>query len=419
MLSFGMLLMPTMYRSHSNFQMSSGCAWGSMNIFMNQCWADMAARQNLYNVPIMNFGNFSPYGVPSSMNYLLDPGYAVAQWIGAGIASGQGGIQMPTLTNSDSNSSGLSDEEKKAKEQYNKLNLLLKTYCQNASRTGASIQSEMSEAIKGKTTWTEKLDALKEIYKKIDKNELKKTLATLESSNPKVNYRSALKNIGYDFNNDNSYSHNCNDKYIEDVKKLNNDDDIDNITKTLDKYAKSSDKDNHILNFISTWNDIDADTNLVDYAISKANPSEEGEEANTEVVTNLVNALVKKGNDIKSDPALSSTTKTELGSYIIDLKSELTNITSEDADTRNSSVNSFRQAFDDLYAALRIAETKIIQKQVKDDFGFTADIADDDTDFINETDLLVEETIEDLKTKEGLDETRLSDIKTNKIQLTA
>lgn len=419
MLSFGMLLMPTMYRSYSNYQMSNGCIWGSMNLHMNQCWADIAARQNLYNVPIMNFGNFLPYSNISSMNYLLDPGLAAAQWLGAQMSNSGNIFQninlnnLPGLPTSDG-TSGLSDEEKKAKKEYDKLNLLIKAYCDNTSREGAELKKEMQEALKGKTTWTEKLDVLKDIYKKTDKAELEKALATLESSNPKVNYRTALKNIGYKFDNSN-----CNDKYIEDVKKLKEEDNVENITKALEKYAKANDANNHILNFISTWNDLDTDTNLVDYAISKANPTGEDDEPETELITNLVNALVKKGNDIKTDPALSTETKTNLGQYIDDLKNELTGITSENSDTRSSSVNSFKQAFDDLYTALRIAETKIIQKQIKEDYGFTADIASDDTDFINDENLVLEETIKDLTETEEIDSTRLEDIKNNKIKLTA
>ena len=51
----------------------------SANILMNQAYADIQARQNLYMTPIMSFNNFVPYTIPSvSMDYLVNPNYGLA-----------------------------------------------------------------------------------------------------------------------------------------------------------------------------------------------------------------------------------------------------------------------------------------------------------------------------------------------------
>ena len=123
-----------------------------------------------------------------------------------------------------------------------------------------------------------------------------------------------------------------------------------------------------------------------------------------------------KAEDIKSDPALTTDTKTYIQDNINSLKEELGLITSTDETIRDNSVNSCKQAFNDLYITLKIAETKIIQKQVKEDYDFTSDIANDDTDIIDDN-TFIEETLNDLE-YETAETNRLNDIKT-KITLNA
>lgn len=58
----------------------------SANILMNQAYADMQARQNLYMTPVMSFNNFVPYGMPSfgmnlfNSNYGLSPLNEYSNW---------------------------------------------------------------------------------------------------------------------------------------------------------------------------------------------------------------------------------------------------------------------------------------------------------------------------------------------------
>ena len=47
---------------------------GSMNIHMNQAWADIQARSTLYMTPTMGFGNFMEYGMPNGgLNFYVIP----------------------------------------------------------------------------------------------------------------------------------------------------------------------------------------------------------------------------------------------------------------------------------------------------------------------------------------------------------
>ena len=63
---------PGMNFSFSTYEMTNGSLQSSMNCLMNQAWADMSARRELYFYPQYSFNNFSEYMNNFSNNYLLD-----------------------------------------------------------------------------------------------------------------------------------------------------------------------------------------------------------------------------------------------------------------------------------------------------------------------------------------------------------
>lgn len=417
MLNFGMLLMPTMYRSYSNYQMTSGCLWGSMNLHMNQCWADISARQNLYNVPILNFANFSQYGVFSSMNYLLDPGYTAGQYMSLQMTSqgGLAGMQMPTMPTNTGGPSGLSEEDKVAKKQYEKLKLLLDTCLKKAGRGIRDDDKEfVQEALKKSGKWSEKLDALKEAYKKFDENVIKKSMTQLQSTDKKIDYTTLLKDIGYNFDNGNSYKTNCNDEFKEIIQSIMNDDDYEELNELIETLKT----ENNILNLISTWNDTYSDIgetrNILEYILEKS--QEEGNTLDGNIVPDLADALIEKAKEIASDCRLSTETKAYIKDLYTTLDMKKNDLYGPGATETNTSF--LLEKFNNLYMALRLAEIKMAQEDMQTEYGFIADISSNDNDFIKDQNLLIEETMQDLKDNEGFQESELTD-HAAKIKLTA
>ena len=410
MLNFGMLLTPTMYRSNLNYQMTSGSLCGSMNLHMNQCWTDLSARQNLYNVPIMNFGNFTPYNSFSTMNYLLDPGYAATQYIGMQMSSGQGvsigSTQMPTIKSGLIGVSGTSEDEKTVKKQYEKLQLLLKNCLNLAGRAIAQTDRESIEkALKKNGKWSEKLDALKEAYKKLDEKVIKKSITQLQSEDKKIDYQTLLKDIGYNFDNNNSYNSDCNDNLKGTLKEFADKCNYDGLR----EYVKDLDlKTTNVLNLISTSNDYQI--GLVSSLIG----SDVG-------IPKLTNALIEKAESIKEDVRLSKETISDIEDLITSLKENLNEIYDNPSSTLIDSQEAhipLINDFYDLYLILRLAETKMAQQTLQNDYGFTADISKKNSNFIKDDNLLIEETIQDLVNEDCFTEDEINQ-ELNKIKLTA
>lgn len=233
----------------------------------------------------------------------------------------------------------------------------------------------------------EKLEALKDLYKSLNKNKLEKALLDLPE------YKEALRFAGYNLNGVNKED----DKELKkNLNKLET-----NITSYNADFGGLVDlaTSENILRVVSYWNDTHSDENSRSIIRLVANhlPTKDDEKTNHKtLVTNLANALVNKADDLKSELE---------GSYpkLDAAKQKVANASNKIKDTATctkENLTALANAFDELYAMLRMMEAERIRNNIKTKYNFINDISSTDTDFVND-DLVVKATKEDLN-KEGI-----------------
>ena len=140
------------YPSAVNYDMCTSNPWNSMNLFFNQAWADLGARQNLYNVQAYDFSNSYLYGNINFNSHLIDPRFTLGQMNWQNMQNGMpnmfgadGSFNAPWANNSWSNnpwggnwgwnggstsgnsgSTPQTPEERDAQRKYNKLLTVIK-----------------------------------------------------------------------------------------------------------------------------------------------------------------------------------------------------------------------------------------------------------------------------------------------------
>ncbi len=407
------------------YDLSSGSQWGSMNIHMNQAWADMQARSTLYMTPTMGFGNFMEYGMPNGgLNFLCDPGYTIGQWQwnqnnmgGCGFGNfGMNGMNWGNNpwgnfgwqggNTSGSNPSAATPEERAAQKKYNKLLALVKQLASDDSKLPAARKEALDEIAKhpvGKT-YKEKLESLKAEYNRVSKEDIKKFLTsnaaksftTDGSTNNANSFYNKLQKVGFEFENS-AVDSEVSGLYdvISQIKDTQENYQNNNIL--ADLAAKTGTYD--ILDVISSWNtqkkDSTGEEKRIITLIKKgydALPS--GETGNgarssvkTGVISPIVNGLIDRARGLKS--GLDSASQTKLTEAMTKLERAYNN-TDATVDPNLST------AFDELYVLTRKAAIAQLRAEIKEAYGTI------DPDLFNDT-LFEAETIADLKA-EGFNE---------------
>lgn len=407
------------------YDLSSGSQWGSMNIHMNQAWADMQARSTLYMTPTMGFGNFIEYGMPNGgLNFLCDPGYTIGQWQwnqnnmgGCGFGNFDmngmnwgnnpwGNFGWQGGNSSGSNPSAATPEERAAQRKYNKLLALVKQLASDDSKLPAARKEALDEIAKhpvGKT-YKEKLESLKAEYNRVSKEDIKKFLTsnaaksftTDGSTNNANSFYNKLQKVGFEFENS-AVDSEVSGLYdvISQIKDTQENYQNNNIL--ADLAAKTGTYD--ILDVISSWNtqkkDSTGEEKRIITLIKKgydALPS--GETGNgarssvkTGVISPIVNGLIDRARGLKS--GLDSASQTKLTEAMTKLERAYNN-TDATVDPNLST------AFDELYVLTRKAAIAQLRAEIKEAYGTI------DPDLFNDT-LFEAETIADLKA-EGFNE---------------
>lgn len=407
------------------YDLSNGSQWGSMNIHMNQAWADMQARSTLYMTPTMGFGNFLEYGMPNGgLNFLCDPGYTIGQWQwnqnnmgGCGFGNfGMNGMNWGNNpwgnfgwqggNTSGSNPSAATPEERAAQKKYNKLLALVKQLASDDSKLPAARKEALDEIAKhpvGKT-YKEKLESLKAEYNRVSKEDIKKFLTskaaksftTDGSTNNANSFYNKLQKVGFEFENS-AVDSEVSGLYdvISQIKDTQENYQNNNIL--ADLAAKTGTYD--ILDVISSWNtqkkDSTGEEKRIITLIKKgydALPS--GETGNgarssvkTGVISPIVNGLIDRARGLKS--GLDSASQTKLTEAMTKLERAYNN-TDATVDPNLST------AFDELYVLTRKAAIAQLRAEIKEAYGTI------DPDLFNDT-LFEAETIADLKA-EGFNE---------------
>ncbi len=409
--------------------LSSGSEWGSMNIHMNQAWADMQARSTLYMTPTTNWGAFCDYGMPSGgMNFLIDPNYTIGQWQwnnnnncgfnwgnfngGFGNMSNPwGNLGWNGGNTSGSGSTAQTPEERAAQKKYNKLLSLVKQLASDDSKLPAARKEALDEIAKhpiGKT-YEEKLNNLKAEYDRVNKEEIKKFLASKasikfgiagENATEANSFYGKLQGVGYEFDNS---------KVDSEISGLY--DVISQIKDTQENYQNSSILADlaartgtyDILDVISSWNtqkkdSTAGDKRIIDLIKKGYDALPSGETGNparnsvkTGVISPVVNGLINRARDLKD--SLDSASQAKITAAMTKLETAYNN-TNDKVDPNMSA------AFDELYVLTRKAAIAQLRAEIKESYGAI------DPDLFNDT-LFEAETVADLKA-EGFTDTAIN-----------
>lgn len=423
------------YVPMQTYDMCSGSISGSMNLFANANWDDLIARQHLYDVPLMSFNNFMPYGnVGGGMDYLLNPAYTMEQmrWANnSGFGGGFGGFggtfgggfgTSPWSNwgwNGSTNGGSSSNETSEDRTNKRKYNTLLSLVKQLAKYDGlTNVQKDTLEAAikntKGKPE--EKYNNLKEAYDSIGADTVREFLVNadklgttkdLKGKEGENSFQARLVDSGYDF--DNTWADDNIDSLHDAIKTLKDNNgnlESNEILGALQaKMNNSSDVDKgqtDILDIISTWNtaykdSADNDKRIISYIAEYYNgisDEETRKTAKAKVLDPVVKSLVSKARAVKG--SLDADSRNAIEDAITEVNSALNNSTT----TVDSKLS---DAFDELYLLTRLGAMNELRAQIKGMYG------DVDPEVFNDT-LFEAETVEDL-TAEGFASDDISTVK--------
>lgn len=356
--------------------MLSATPFGSMNLMYNQCYADSTARWYMNN-PLVNNFMFTPY----SFNMGLNPEFV---WYQTGFNmfnnAGAWNVQQPfspwgwyqQTTNNNSNSNTTDPEQKaeneKYTQQYTKLQNLLKGILILNDGTdednflGTKLDAEIAKCAKEKTP-KEKYEALKKVYEAyckeydikesdiqayLEKCSLEISIGISESK--KATIHELLRQSGYKgFNvtKNTQIAVNNIDSQIKALGDPQGDLSALNISET------------DVLAVISAYNDTKGD--LIDNVMKAVNGISDPQQRGTAEsgVRSLITALISRANDLKNSRYLDEKTKENITEAIKALNVKTIGNTEY-----------FKMAFNDLYVLTRLANARIIEKSLNNQFGF-------------------------------------------------
>ena len=326
----------------------------TMQSFQNGSWMMGSNYAGGFNFP--GFGNFG-FGSPW--------GNFQSPW---GTQDGQGGAGQ-----------GKTAEEKLQYAQYDKMKKILNEYKKVASDSEkAYIEEAMSKS--GKID--EKLQALKDVSKKLDSSVIKESLLSMDP------YKAQLIKSGL------KVAKNDADQNLKTNLKLAAADLKAGNAETLTSSVITNDAEPNILNILSTWNDTHntaSDKNIIRLVASSI-PSKADEQTHHKAaVEHIAKSLVAYVEKVKSD--LNTENLSQL-----DASAEAVTeawATASKSFTKDN-VNKLAAKIDDLYARLRLIEAEKIRNNIQKDYKFVNDMTG--KDIVNDK-LIVSETVKDLKSE--------------------
>lgn len=421
----------------------------SINLFWNQQMMKNSADAMMFMTPSFNSSIFEYPDFCTFGNNLLNPMLAIKQcmqnWNNNGGIFGSTnmfggmnfsplGFQSPWESSSSTDTTGMSDEEKnkvkKMEREYNNLRKLLETYKQVSGLKDENLLAEIetalnnsgatpanaTEAEKKKLPIERKLEALQKVYNKLNKDDLRKAISSIELSDS--NIKNELVKAGYRFS-DSRYSYkNADDTALNnkldvihtEISKVSSSN--PNSAQTLKGMveAMGADGNNDILRVISYWNDKYAkngdksERSIIRFMGKQFNSLDEnGKKDFGCQIEAVVNALTAKANYVKDNSdGIASATLENLNALITSTSKLKENFAKSKSTT---DLNKLCDEFEKLYVSLRKIEAARINKEVQTKFGFLNDISSTDKDIIDKN-IIVKDTDEDLKS-EGLGDIKI------------
>ncbi len=381
--------------SSLNYELTQSTPSGSLNILWNQLNQKSIANSMMYMTPTFDFSigyeypEFGLYG-----NTLLNPMLAVQQTMQAfqngswmnGMNNFFNNWQMPWSnpwgTPGGGSTSGSNSE-------YDALKALITKYKEIGTKNNSlspTLLDKINNALNKSGKPEEKLEALRDLYKQLDKNKLEKALLELPE------YKKMLDAAGYKFNGTNKEE----DTKLK--KELNSlEQDIKN--KKGDNLVTVSVSENNpsILRIISYWNDTHKDDSSRGIIRLVANnlPSEESEmELHKKGINNLAMSLINKVEDFKSEVDGDFSKLDEAKDNVSKA------LTTANEKFTKDNLLALAKEFDTLYAMLRMMEAERVRNTINTKYGFLNDISSTDKDIADDN-LIVEDTKADLK-NEGI-----------------
>lgn len=376
-----------------NYDLVQSTPSGSLNILWNQLNQKSIANSMMYMTPTFNFSigyeypEFWMFG-----NNLFNPLLAMQQTLQA-FQNGSwmngmnnwGGWQMPWNTPWGTTPSGSSTSNS----EYDALKALITKYKEIGTKNSSlspSLLDKINNALNKSGKPEEKLEALRDLYKQLDKNKLEKALLELPE------YKKMLDAAGYKFNGTNKEE----DTKLK--KELNSlEQDIKNKKGDNLVAVSASENDPSILRIISYWNDTHKDDNSRGIIRLVANnlPSEESEmKLHKKGINNLAMSLINKVEDFKSEVDGDFSKLDEAKDNVSKA------LTTANEKFTKENLLALAKEFDTLYAMLRMMEAERVRNTINTKYGFLNDISSTDKDIADDN-LIVEDTKADLK-NEGI-----------------
>lgn len=411
-----------------NHAVARGTESDSINILGNQLQEKMKADSMVYMAPIFDFSSSmtdllspfsfnSPLNVGANINAYLTA-YQNGTWqcnqgfggfggfnfgnfggIGNGFNFGNMfGGNWGNFGNNNTNGTSTGSSELDA------LKALITKYKEIGEKNcslSPSLKDKITNTLNKSGSTEEKLTALKDLYKILDKSKLEQAILQM------TEYKEMLTEAGYDFKSSNR------EKDAELKKELN----------TLEQNIKGKgdqltlltggENDPSILRKISYWNDThkDANNRSILRLIADNIPSKEAEQTQYKIgVKNLSMSLINKVEDFKASASGEFTKLDKAKNEVSDALSKA------QKDFTKNNITDLAKKFETLYAMLRILEAEKTRNAIKAKFSFLNNIASDDKDFVTDN-LIVAETKADLK-KEGIsfNESDIDEIKQDAIE---
>ena len=400
--------------SSINQSMLSQSPMDSLNLLWNQQAEKIKANSIMYMTPTFSFNGgwafpeFSMYG-----NNLLNPALAIQQTMNSfqgGWMNGMnnGGFGNFNFGNMFSNNpwnftvpwfSGNGGSNETVSNEYTALRNLIVKYKELGTKNNSlspEVLDRINKALNQSGKPEEKMQALKDVYKTLNKTKLEKALLALDEN------KKSLLVTGYDMGSMDKSAD------LELTKKLNSlEQNLKSKKGDILAQVFASESESAVLRIISHWNDTrkDADERSILRLVAKNIPADESEQELFKSGTkNLTMSLINKVEDLKS----------ELGGDYPKLdkaKDDVSKaLSTAEAAFNEANVKALADKVETLYAMLRIMDAERIRNKIKTKYEFLNKIASDDKDFVND-DLIVKETKDDLAS-EGI---KLNGIETDTV----
>lgn len=411
-----------------NHAVARGTESDSINILGNQLQEKMKADSMVYMAPIFDFSSSmtdllspfsfnSPLNVGANINAYLTA-YQNGTWqcnqgfgglggfnfgnfggIGNGFYFGNMfGGNWGNFGNNNTNGTSTGSSELDA------LKALITKYKEIGEKNcslSPSLKDKITNTLNKSGSTEEKLTALKDLYKILDKSKLEQAMLQM------TEYKEMLTEAGYDFKSSNR------EKDAELKKELNKlEQDIKGEGKQL-TLLTGGENDPSILRKISYWNDThkDANNRSILRLIAENIPSDSSKQTQYKIgVKNLSMSLINKVEDFKASASGEFTKLDKAKNEVSDALSKA------QKDFSDKNIKALAEKFETLYAMLRILEAEKTRNAIKAKFSFLNNIASDDKDFVTDN-LIVAETKADLK-KEGIsfNESDIDEIKQDAVE---